>query len=289
MFRKNIYLFGLLVLSACTRTDPPSVVETPRGKIIRGEEKFHTVKDGETTLQIARMYDMREDELVRINGIKPPFKLFKGQRLKVKPHSRRNHTGPDNDRVQEEKDVEVTPLQPIGDGSYEAGGLASTASLPVLDANQQPFSPPEGSPQQHPDQHVGPKSPSAWQSPISKGNIVYKLGDKLPNGTTSDGVTWKAPAGTPVVAAQKGTILKAGQEVPAYGNMVVVKHADGKLSVYTHLKQIDKSVKVGKPIERGQAIGQVGKTGQVNEPQLHFQIRSADSKRSALDPLNLIS
>lgn len=287
-------LCGLLLVSACTRTEPPSAVERRGdGTSSPAAEKNHTVKEGETTLAIAKMYDMREDELVRLNNIRPPFKLTPGQKLRIKPNSKNKPTEPAFERVQEEKEIEVTPLNMAENGTMGATDLvkAANATSAVTGAtgaiagqtSSQPFSAPEGSP------ILTPTSTSGWQAPLTKGDILYRFGDKLPNGTVSDGVTWKAPAGTPVVSASNGTVLKAGQEVPAYGNMVVIKGSDGKLSVYAHMKQIDKSVKVNSAVQKGQTIGQVGQTGQVNEPQLHFQVRNGDAKRTAVDPLSLMS
>lgn len=293
-------LCGLLFLSSCARVEPPSAVERlgGGGSSSAQSEKTHIVKDGETTLSIAKMYDMREDELVRINNIPPPFKLVKGQKLRVKPNSKNKPVEPAFERVQEEKEVEVTPLNMASTSSNTPGvasvGSAASAAVGATSAlagqpsgqpGSQPFSPPEGSPAL--EQMAA--NPKGWQAPVTKGTVLYRFGDKLPNGTACDGVTWKAPTGTPVMAASEGSVLKAGQEVPAYGNMVVIKHPDGKLSVYAHLKQIDKEVKVGKAVSKGQMIGQVGQTGQVNDPQLHFQVRSGDAKRVAVDPMSLMS
>lgn len=283
----------LLFLSSCARVEPPSTVERPGGIRPSSTETTHIVVDGDTTLIVANKYDMREDELVRINNIQPPFTLIKGQKLKIKPNSKNKPTEPTFERVQEEKEVEVTALNispakgidGFATAGSATGSLTDAATALPQQAGQQPFSPPEGSP-------AADKmaiNPTGWQAPVTRGTVLYRFGDKLPNGTTCDGATWKAPVGTPVMAASQGTILKAGQEVPAYGNMVVIKHPDGKLSVYAHLKQIDKGIKVNQPVAKGQMLGQVGQSGQVNDPQLHFQIRSGDAKRAAIDPMTLIS
>jgi murein DD-endopeptidase MepM/ murein hydrolase activator NlpD len=56
------------------------------------------------------------------------------------------------------------------------------------------------------------------------------------------------------------------------GNYVVIKHAGGEYSHYAHLKQGSVKVKAGDTVKQGQAIAQLGHTGNTTEPHLHFQL-----------------
>ena len=77
--------------------------------------------------------------------------------------------------------------------------------------------------------------------------------------------------GSPVRAAQNGVVVYIGSDLEGYGNLVLVRHADRMMTAYAHL---DKTlVKRGDKVLRGQSIATVGKTGQVDGPQLHFEIR----------------
>jgi murein DD-endopeptidase MepM/ murein hydrolase activator NlpD len=77
--------------------------------------------------------------------------------------------------------------------------------------------------------------------------------------------------------------------VPGFGDLVLVKHSDGWVTAYAHLDKI--SVQMRQMVMQGQELGQVGTTGGVTEPQLHFEIRYAASpadKAKPLDPLLLL-
>ena len=84
------------------------------------------------------------------------------------------------------------------------------------------------------------------------------------------GLDYAAPTGTPVSAANAGTVLLAG---PLYfeGNCVVLDHGQGLLTLYLHLSEI--RVKQGERIARGQVIGLSGGTGRATGPHLHLAVR----------------
>lgn len=88
--------------------------------------------------------------------------------------------------------------------------------------------------------------------------------------STHQGLDFAAPTGTPVLAANSGTILLAG---PLYfeGNCVVIDHGQGLLTLYLHLSDV--RVKQGERIARGQQIGLSGGTGRATGPHLHLAVR----------------
>ena len=59
--------------------------------------------------------------------------------------------------------------------------------------------------------------------------------------------------------------------MPAWGNLILIKHANGWTTAYAHLDKI--LVKVGDRVNTGNIIGSVGATGNVSKYQLHFQVR----------------
>ncbi|HEV2740425.1 MAG TPA: peptidoglycan DD-metalloendopeptidase family protein [Candidatus Elarobacter sp.] len=77
------------------------------------------------------------------------------------------------------------------------------------------------------------------------------------------------PTGTPVVAAGGGTIILASYQGDC-GNMIAIDHHGGLSTIYCHLSQI--FVSVGQEIQRGQAIGAAGATGDATGPHVHFQV-----------------
>ena len=94
----------------------------------------------------------------------------------------------------------------------------------------------------------------------------------------------RAAAGEPVRAAAAGEVVYAGDQVPEFGNLVLVKHADGWVTAYAHLSRAD--VKMRQTVTQGQQIGTVGSSGGVAEPQLHFEVRYAPSPKDKARPIN---
>ncbi len=111
-----------------------------------------------------------------------------------------------------------------------------------------------------------------------KGKLISAFGPK-PDGMHNDGLNIAAAKGTTVVAADNGVVAYAGNELRGFGNLLLVKHADGFITAYAHLDRID--VERGAKVKRGQAIGTVGQTGSVTSPQLHFELRKGSQ---AVDP-----
>ncbi len=104
------------------------------------------------------------------------------------------------------------------------------------------------------------------------------------------GQDFAVPIGTNVVAAHGGTVVKAGPngggDGPAYGNAIVIKHADGLYTQYAHLSRID--VKVGQVVSAGQHIALSGNTGNTTGPHLHFEVRTTPNYGSAVNPVTFL-
>jgi murein DD-endopeptidase MepM/ murein hydrolase activator NlpD len=106
------------------------------------------------------------------------------------------------------------------------------------------------------------------------------------DGTHNDGINIAAPRGAAVQAADAGVVAYAGNELRGYGNLILVKHANGWISAYAHCDLM--LVKRGEKVARGQVIARVGSTGNVSEPQLHFELRRGNhptDPREFLAPL----
>jgi murein DD-endopeptidase MepM/ murein hydrolase activator NlpD len=102
------------------------------------------------------------------------------------------------------------------------------------------------------------------------GEVVSRFGD-IRDGVSNDGINIKATQGTKVKAAADGTVIYAGNKLDEeYGNVVIVQHSNGLITSYAHLNDI--GVKKDAHVRAGEAIGTVGKTGDVTEPQLYFEV-----------------
>jgi murein DD-endopeptidase MepM/ murein hydrolase activator NlpD len=116
-----------------------------------------------------------------------------------------------------------------------------------------------------------------------QGPIVSDFGPKAP-GQRNDGVNIGAEVGAGVHAAAGGTVVYAGDQVPGFGNLVLIKHADGWVTAYGHLSRV--LVRMQQTVVQGQEIGLAGATGGVSEPQLHFEIRYASSPLERAKPVD---
>jgi murein DD-endopeptidase MepM/ murein hydrolase activator NlpD len=115
------------------------------------------------------------------------------------------------------------------------------------------------------------------------GQLLAGYGAKI-NGQQNNGINVAVPEDTPVKAADDGVVLYAGNGLKTYGNLLLVRHANGYVTVYAHSKEL--LVKVGDEIKRGQVIAKSGKTGEVDRPQIHFEIRKASAPVNPMPYLN---
>ncbi len=118
--------------------------------------------------------------------------------------------------------------------------------------------------------------------PVQSGEVISRFGTK-PGGLHNDGVNIAAREGTAVLAAGDGTVAYAGQELKGFGNLILIRHANGWMSAYAHNDGL--LVARGDQVRRGQPIARMGQTGDVDRPQLHFELRQ---ETEAVDPLRYL-
>jgi murein DD-endopeptidase MepM/ murein hydrolase activator NlpD len=110
----------------------------------------------------------------------------------------------------------------------------------------------------------------------ARGRVITGFGGSGSN----EGINIAVPEGTPVKAAEAGTVAYAGSEVKGYGNLVLIRHDNGFVSAYAHNGEIE--VKRGQKVTRGQVVAKSGQSGNVTSPQLHFEIRKGSTP---IDPM----
>lgn len=130
---------------------------------------------------------------------------------------------------------------------------------------------------------VGPV-PADW--PYGSGRFVWPVYGWLSQGYRYDhrAIDVAAPQGTPVTAADRGVVLRAGWNNQGYGQFVIIDHQIDYVTLYAHLDRV--LVKEGEIVGQGQVIGTVGSTGNSTGPHLHLEIR--DFGRLA-NPLELLA
>lgn len=90
-------------------------------------------------------------------------------------------------------------------------------------------------------------------------------------GAHNEGINIAGAKGSPILAADDGTIVYAGNDLKGYGNLILIRHKNGWVTAYGHNDRM--LVQKGASVGRGQKIATMGDTGGVRTPQLHFEAR----------------
>lgn len=249
-------------------TKPQQAVQN----VTRVQLKDITVARGDTLYSVSRMYAIPVNDLAVINNLKPPFTLSVGQKLRV----------PDLEIVSEKKlsqptekksDVSVKEKQGVVDNKKTATvqekqtNVKATEQKDVVAKKQQPKKISSDPSKKLPK--IVERSSSKFSWPL-RGKILSDYGAKS-NGLFNDGINISGTRGANVVAAENGVVAYAGNEVKGMGNLIIIQHSGGWMTVYAHLDSMN--VKRGSKVSVKQKIGTVGETGKVDKPQLHFEIR----------------
>lgn len=252
----------------------------------------YSVKDGDTVEAVARMFNVSASQLTRMNNLQAPYKLAAGDSVRLPPAlktppplmtsemlaqrqasatprvagQKRHQSG-----VYDEPAVEMAAAAPA---SVEREVLSSPApvSAESLGAPAQTDTPSAAPSQKSVDvasAHVPARAGSQFIWPVD-GPVISGYGPKA-DGRSNDGINIRAPQGAPVRAAENGVVAYSGDDLPGYGNLVLIRHADRWMTAYGHLDSVIATK--GMTINRGQSIGTVGSTGSVEGPQLHFEVR----------------
>ena len=221
----------------------------------------HIVQKGDTIYSISRRYNVDMSVLTRTNNLYAPYSIYLGQILKlpgsvVEPTEHWISLKKQSARTAARNTAKSAPKQ-------TKTGRKSTRKTAVR------LPPP-------PDRA---KAKFAW--PVN-GTVMNKFGS-AGGGRHNDGINIKVAEGTFVRAAENGVVAYAGNELKGFGNLLLVKHADGWITAYAHNKEF--LVKRGDTVKRGQPMAKAGKTGNAKEPQLHFEIRRGTK---AVDPMTYL-
>jgi murein DD-endopeptidase MepM/ murein hydrolase activator NlpD len=188
------------------------------------------------------------------------------------PYSR---PAPATQTAQSGQDFELTPQATQPRSSFNPPVTPSlppsTAGRPMIQSNP----PPNAA-----DVATAGRGKFVWPA---AGPVISGFGPKA-DGQRNDGVNIAATAGDPVRAAADGEVVYAGDQVPSFGNLVLIKHPGGWVTAYAHMGRI--LVKNRDIVVQGQEIGAVGQTGQVDRPQVHFEIRFAASPKDKASPVD---
>ena len=233
----------------------------------------HFVNRGDTLMNIARRNHISVVELARANGLAPSARLKLGMKINV-PTRSAAAAQPAHAATMAAAQPVAAPVPPVTrlatatDTQKARLAQASAADEPVA---QSPVKAAEA---------TGALPTFRWPA---RGKVIAAYGAKT-NGKVNDGINLAVPEGTPIKAADDGVVAYAGNELKGYGNLVLIRHNNGYVTAYAHASELD--VKRGDVIKRGQVIAKSGQTGEVQSPQLHFEIRKGSTP---VDPLQFLS
>lgn len=252
------------------RLSPPYAIVTGQRLVIPAG-RFHVVERGETVYSISRRYGVDQSSLTSLNRIPAPYRINVGQKLQLPSRGSR--------------DVQVADATPRTrpDSASSSYSRADTVGVPLA----RPGTPEIARPvqvatvQKKPPLPPTPATSGAFIWP-AKGKILSTFGSKG-GGLNNDGINIAVAEGASVRAAQTGVVAYAGNELKGYGNLLLVRHANGWITAYAHNSKL--LVKRGDTVTKGQTISYAGRTGSVTSPQVHFEVRKGSK---AIDPQSVL-
>lgn len=242
----------------------------------------YTVQPGDSLYVIARRHSVRVADLQQVNAIADPRKVRPGTVLKVPALA----DAPGASIVVAHAPTPAAPqrIEPVEQVSRP---MATTTQPTIINAERKvaartdtatDIAPVEAEKAPAAEPSKGEKTAAAGNAIVTSGKLRWPAKGRIlsgfgprPDGTHNDGVDLSVPMGTDVHAAEAGTVAYAGSELKGYGNLVLLRHDNGWVTAYAHNDSL--IVKRGDRVKRGQVIAKAGKTGQVDQPQLHFELR----------------
>jgi murein DD-endopeptidase MepM/ murein hydrolase activator NlpD len=220
---------------------PAATTSFPRldGEPPRPRERLHVIRPGDTLSEIAAAYGLSVDALRRANHLPPTGHLLVGETLRI-PAAEAAHALAESPQPAAPHEAALwRALQPPVEGPPQAPFATSRRFIwPVAGQLTSPFG--------------------------ERGHVMGGGGTQF-----HAGIDISVPQGTPVQAAQEGTVVFAGYN-GAYGKVVKLDHANGFSTLYAHNSRL--LVYVGQTIDAGQVICLSGSTGRSTGPHLHFEV-----------------
>jgi lipoprotein NlpD len=241
-----------------------SLCKTPltlHGKYDYSQGWYHRVQKGDTLDIVARKYNRPKTLIAQVNGLNPQKSLQVGWYLYIPPVQSIPSKTENKQAVAPVKPpfIPVTPTTrddntpKTNQKSSNSGNTGSSTSSPTDTISTK----------------VNRK--------VSSRGFIWPVSGKVTKAFSNNksaphkGIDISANKGTTVLAAKSGKVIYSGDEIPGYGELIIIDHGDQISSVYAHNSQL--LVKVGKYVTQGTPIARVGDTGRASGPHLHFEIR----------------
>ncbi len=236
----SILIVACLLVSACSGPARAPVVspgEYKRSAVIRpgsiNKPDYYVVQRGDTLYSIAWNFGLDYRDVSAWNKIRPPYTIYPGQKIRLKPASKRNRA--------------ATEKRP-----------AKRQSSPSVSGNQRKHS------QADRPANIVSSGPVKWNWP-TMGKVIDS-----DSPISKNGIDIAGKLNQPVNAAADGIVVYSGSGLLGYGKLIIIKHNEVYLSAYAHNSRL--LVKEGQRVAAGQHIAYMGKTSN-GRVLLHFEIR----------------
>ena len=246
------YRVSLRALMEINQASPPYKL-VPGEKLQLPRQKTHIVRRKETLYAISRAYQVDVASLARENVLAAPYTIKIGQRLNIPsaPGTAATKTTSRTAPPQTAAKSDSRPAAPV-----KSARPAVKAPTPPVRAGR-------------------------FILPV-KGRVISEFGPKE-GGLHNDGINIAAPIGAEIKASENGVVVYVGNQLRGYGNLLLLRHSGGWVSAYAHTSRF--RVKQGDRVRQGEVIAEVGRSGNVDRPQLHFELRKGTR---AINPKSLI-
>ncbi len=258
-----LLLAFLLPLAGCST--PSKAPVSTRGKVVKSQSaqrpKYYRVAKGDTLYSISWRYSIGYHTLARWNGLRSPYVIYPGQRIRLYALTSNKRSGGLSKKISRKVKV-VTGDRQKSQTTKNQSRSTSLASKRNKSAK---------------------KSSNTvlklhWNWP-TKGVVVQRFVKGNPQ---RKGVTIGGKSGASIRAAEAGKVVYAGSGLIGYGKLIIIKHNKNYLSAYGHNRKI--LVTEGAQVKKGARIAEMG-TGSTGRPLLHFEIRR---NGAPTDPIKLL-
>ncbi|MCP3673462.1 MAG: peptidoglycan DD-metalloendopeptidase family protein [Gammaproteobacteria bacterium] len=211
----------------------------------------YKVRKNDTLYSIAFKFDLDFQQLVRINQISKPYKIYPGDELQLR-------------YAKKQASSSSTPKKHVAEQQRKKTVSTSTSSTNTVLNSNSTFD--------------TKKKVAAWFWPVNnKGSKKIYL-----NKDDQQGINISGSLGDPIKASADGRVVYSGNGLVGYGNLIIIKHSRSYLSAYAHNDSL--LVKEKQVIKAGQKIATMGTNG-TGRIQLHFEIRFQGRQ---VDPLKYL-
>lgn len=256
----------VFLLSACgghygAPVDSRGAKPQPQGSLVKAD--YYWVKRGDTLYSIAWQAGMDFKTLAALNGIRSPYTIYPGQKLRLSPQARGVAQASAVARRDAPPPVVAKHPPPTSPGEVQDRRPADTSkSDPAADNNSNEE-----------------KSRSLQWSWPTQGTVVQRYSSEDP---TRKGLKIAGSLGQPIRATESGKVVYSGSGLIGYGRLVIIKHDKDYLTAYGHNRRV--LVNEGDEVGRGEHIAEMGSAGG-GKPVLHFEIRR---QGAPVDPLTYL-